>query len=384
MGTESGSAVIESSIGSAPKLSIDRVCGEQLGLSRAVPNRLILGDNCLALEALLQDQEVAGQVDLIYIDPPFATNSTFHVGKERTSTISSSRHDAIAYEDKLIGDEFLHFLRRRLVLLRQLLSDRGSIYLHIDIKMGHYVKVLMDEVFGEDNFINDITRIKSNPKNFSRRAFGNIKDVILFYSKTRNYIWNDPREPLTEEDIIRRFSKKDAEGRRYTTTPLHAPGETKDGPTGQPWRGMQPPRGRHWRQSPEELDQLDQNGLIEWSSTGNPRKIIYADEVAYKGKKIQDIWEFKDPFYPDYPTQKNLEMLKLIVAASSNPGGLVIDSFCGSGTTLIAADQLGRRWIGIDQSPHAIEVSQKRLLSEGTGNIFEVCSVSPTISAGAI
>lgn len=325
-------------------------------------NMLIFGDNLQALKALIKDPNIKGKVRLVYIDPPFATNQEFKSGEGRTSTISSSPEDEKAYEDKLVGAEYIEFLRKRFVLLREILADDGSIYVHIDWKMGHYVKVLMDEIFGQERFINDITRIKCNPKNFERKGYGNIKDMILFYSKTERYVWNEPREEMTEEDIQRLFPKVDKEGRRYTTTPLHAPGETRNGPTGQPWKGLKPPKGRHWRYSPDELSRLDEHGLIEWSSTGNPRKIIYADEVRAKGKKRQDIWEFKDPPYPTYPTEKNLEMLKVIIDASSNPDDLVLDCFAGSGTTLIAAEELGRRWIGIDNSKIAIDVVQKRLL----------------------
>lgn len=324
-------------------------------------NMLIFGDNLQTLKALIKDPNIKGKVRLVYIDPPFATNQEFKSGEGRTSTISSSPEDERAYEDKLLGAEYIEFLRKRLILLREILADDGSIYVHIDWKMGHYVKVLMDEIFGQERFINDITRIKCNPKNFERKGYGNIKDMILFYSKTERYVWNEPREEMTEEDVQRLFPKMDKEGRRYTTTPLHAPGETRNGPTGQPWRGLKPPKGRHWRYSPDELNRLDECGLIEWSSTGNPRKIIYADEVLEKGKKRQDIWEFKDPPYPTYPTEKNLEMLKVIIEASSNPDDLVLDCFAGSGTTLIAAEELGRRWIGIDNSKIAIDVVQKRL-----------------------
>ncbi len=324
-------------------------------------NMLILGDNLDVLRLLLQEKEIKGLVRLVYIDPPFATNQEFKAGSARTATISPSQEDETAYEDKLVGGEYLEFLRQRLLLLRELLAEDGSIYVHIDWKMGHYVKVLMDEIFGQERFLNDITRIKCNPKNFERRGYGNIKDMILFYSKTEHYIWHESREEMTEEDIRRLFPKLDDQGRRYTTTPLHAPGETRNGPTGRPWKGVKPPKGRHWRYSPEELDRLDQAGLIEWSSTGNPRKKIYADEVLAKGKKRQDIWEFKDPPYPSYPTEKNLEMLKVIVEASSNPDDIVLDCFVGSGTTLVAAEELGRRWIGVDNSPTAIEIAQKRL-----------------------
>ncbi|MBN2380520.1 site-specific DNA-methyltransferase [candidate division WOR-3 bacterium] len=324
-------------------------------------NRLILGDNLQVLKALTEDSEVCGKVRLIYIDPPFATNQTFRLGEERTATISSSTQDIEAYHDKLIGDDYLKFLRQRLQLLKVLLAEDGSIYIHIDCKIGHYVKVLMDDIFGQEHFINDITRIKCNPKNFSRRGYGNLKDMILFYSNNNKFVWNEPHIKMTDDDIARLFPKIDKHGRRYTTTPLHAPGETQNGETGKSWRGVPPPKGRHWRVPPIELENLDQQGLIEWSSTGNPRKIIYADDKTRKGKKLQDIWEFKDPQYPTYPTEKNLEMLEIIVSASSDPGDIVLDCFAGSGTTLVAAEKLGRRWIGIDQSEAAINTIESRL-----------------------
>ncbi|MGC2463230.1 MAG: site-specific DNA-methyltransferase [Steroidobacteraceae bacterium] len=320
-------------------------------------NKLILGENRAVLKALLD--RYAGKVGLVYIDPPFATNAHFRVGGNRANSVSSSRRDPIAYSDRLLGPAYLEFLRERLVLLRELLADRGSIYLHIDYKIGHYVKVLMDEVFGAENFRNDVTRIKCNPKNFSRTGYGNVKDMILFYSKSDSPTWREARRPLSVEQAERLFKKTEADGRRYTTVPLHAPGETTRGETSKPWRGMNPPQGRHWRSAPDVLDHLDRQGLIEWSSSGVPRKKIYLD--AGNGQKVQDIWEFKDPQHPNYPTEKNLDMLKLIVGASSNEGDLVLDCFCGSGTTLIAAEELGRNWIGIDESPHAVEATSKRL-----------------------
>jgi len=281
------------------------------------------------------------------------------MSKDKANSISRSNGDNIAYDDSLIGPKYLEFIRERLILLKELLSDKGSIYVHIDYKIGHYIKVLMDEIFGRKNFLNDLTRIKCNPKNFKRKAYGNVKDMILFYSKMGNHIWNSPKTLMSKEDLERLFKKIDKYGRRYTTIPLHAPGETMNGPTGQSWRGIMPPKGRHWRSSPSVLEELDKQSLIEWSKTGVPRKKIYADEND--GKKIQDILEFKDLQNPSYPTEKNLELLKIIVNASSNIDSFVLDCFCGSGTTLKAAQELGRNWIGIDKSEEAINVALKRL-----------------------
>ena len=322
-------------------------------------NLLLLSENLHALQYLLEVENLANKVDLVYIDPPFATGMNFTITQGRATTISNSKTGDIAYKDTLKGDEFLDFLSERLVLLRELLSDRGSIYLHIDYKIGHYVKVLMDKIFGMENFRNDISRIKCNPKNFARIGYGNVKDMILFYSKAANPIWNEPYQAYDESDIEKLFPKKDKNNRRYTTVPIHAPGETLNGKSSQAFNGIFPPKGRHWRTDVETLQQWDREGLIEWSSAGNPRKIIYADER--KGKRVQDIWEYKDPQYPDYPTEKNMELIERIVQTSSDEGSLVLDCFCGSGTTLVAAQNNGRKWIGVDLSPLAIDVTRKRL-----------------------
>ena len=328
-------------------------------------NTLIKGDNIDALKFLIEQRQLAGRVDLIYTDPPFATNVNFTITDGRASTISNSAKGDIAYTDKLLGRDFVEYIRERLLLMRELLSERGSIYLHTDYKIGHYLKVMMDEVFGIENFRNDITRVKCNPKNFKRIGYGNIKDMILFYTKTTNPIWNEPLKPYAESDIVRLFPKTDQDGRRYTTVPIHAPGESNNP---QEFKGMMPPAGRHWRTSVEIMDQWDKEGLIEWSANGNPRKIIYADEKY--GKRFQDIWtDFKDPQYPIYPTEKNIALIELIVRTSSEPDSIVLDPFCGSGTTLEASARNRRIWIGIDKSDLAIEITRKRL-EAGEGNLF--------------
>jgi adenine-specific DNA-methyltransferase len=322
-------------------------------------NMLIKGDNLDVMKMLLDAYQLRRKVDLVYIDPPFATNTVFRHHKDRTAHVSHSRSDAVAYIDTLVGPEYLEFLRERLIFIRELMSDQASIYLHIDYKIGHYVKIIMDEVFGAENFRNDITRIKCNPKNFSRKAYGNMKDLILYYTKAEKYIWNEPKHQRSEGEVKRLFTKVDINGRYYTTNPLHAPGETTNGNTGKAWKGMLPPKGRHWRYDPQVLDDLDAKGLIEWSSTGNPRKKVYADEMPYK--KLQDIWEFKDPARPIYPTEKNLDLLKTIISTSSNEHSIVFDCFSGSGGTLVAAEQLNRSWIGIDNSEVAIQIALKRI-----------------------
>ena len=186
-------------------------------------NLLINSENVNGLNYLLNEKKLRGKIDLIYIDPPFATGRNFTITKDRVSTVSVTNDGYVAYTDTLKGDEYISFLRERLLILRDLLSEKGSIYLHIDYKIGHYVKVMMDEVFGIENFRNDITRIKCSPKNFKRIGYGNIKDMILFYTKSSTPIWNEPKEDFTESDIIKLFPKIDKNGRRYTTASLHAP-----------------------------------------------------------------------------------------------------------------------------------------------------------------
>lgn len=332
-------------------------------------NLLLKGDNIDVLKYLIKERNMAGKVDLIYTDPPFATNGNFTITNGRASTISNSSKGEVAYTDKLLGMEFVNYIRERLLLMKELLSDRGSIYLHTDYKIGHYLKVMMDEVFGIENFRNDITRVKCNPKNFKRIGYGNVKDMVLFYTKGPNPIWNEPKEPYTEKDIERLYKKVDAKGRHYTTVPIHAPGESANP---KKFKGMLPPAGRHWRTDVEILEQWDKEGLIEWSNNGNPRKIVYAD--TSEGKRVQDVWmDYKDPQYPIYPTEKNIDFIKLIIKTSSNKDSIVMDPFCGSGTTLAAANSLDREWIGIDKSDLAIDTTKKRM------RIGEQCLYDPQV-----
>lgn len=319
-------------------------------------NRLYFGDNLDILRAMLDDPAVRNEVTLIYIDPPFATGGIFE-----------SRNGRHAYEDLAYGSHYLEFLRQRLIVLRELLNDRGSIYLHLDEKMAFAAKVVLDEVFGPANFRNWITRKKSNPKNYTRKQYGNISDYVLFYTKTDNYTWHRPHEEWTEAWAEREYQYvEEKTGRRYKKVPVHAPG-IRNGATGQPWRGKLPPPGKHWQYPPSVLDQLDECGEIYWSPTGNPRRKIYFDRS--KGVPVQDIWlDCRDAHNQNievtgYPTEKPLALLRRIIAASSNTGDLVLDCFSGSGTTLVTAEELDRRWVGVDASAEAIETTTKRLAS---------------------
>ena len=317
-------------------------------------NRIYLGDNLPILAALMGDESVRGKVDLCYIDPPYATQSVFH-----------SRSEKAAYMDLLKGPEYIEFLRKRLILIRELMSDHGSIYIHLDDNMAFYAKILCDEVFGKKNFRNWITRKKCNTKNYTKHQFGNVADYILFYTKTDEYVWNRPKVDWSDETMRKEYSYIEPDGRRFKKVPIHAPG-VRNGETGKPWRGVMPPTGKHWQYVPSKLEELDKKGEIFWSKNGNPRRKIYFDPAS--GIPVQDIWmDFKDAHNQNikitgYPTEKNFDMLKFIVGASTDQDSLVLDCFMGSGTTLEAADFLNRRWIGIDSSQEALDVTKKRLI----------------------
>jgi adenine-specific DNA-methyltransferase len=341
----------ERSRGFAPRL----VVGDP---ARASENLVLFGDNAEAMACLLARDHEASTIDLVYIDPPFKTGRRF-----------DGPDGQVGYSDVWSSDaEFLRFLHNRLRLVRDLMSARGALYLHLDRKYGYLARRVIDRTIGREYFRNEITRIKCNPKNATRKAYGNQSDVIYFYALP-NAIWNEHREPLTAQEIERQYPRTEEEtGRRYTTSPLYGPGETKNGPTGQPWRGMMPPKGSHWSRPPAELDALDTAGRIEWSATGNPRKVLYADESP--GNKIQDVWVFKDKggSRDSYPTEKNLEMLERIVLQSSSPDSVVLDCFMGSGTTLVAAAKHGRRFVGIDESCGSIAATVERLTRETTSS----------------
>lgn len=324
-------------------------------VEKEIKNQLIYGENLRVLRNLLENSDIAGKINLIYIDPPYATGLGFE-----------SRQQTYAYQDFREGADYLEFIRQRLILLKELLSQQGSIYVHLDQNMAFPVKILMDEIFGIKNFRNWITRKKCNPKNYTKNQYGNISDYILFYTKTDDYIWNQPFESWTDDKVMKEYQYiEEKTGRRYKKVPIHAPGERK-GATGQPWRGMLPPPGKHWQYTPETLEEMDKRGEIYWSSTGNPRRKVYLDQS--KGIAVQDIWlEFKDAHNQNikitgYPTEKNPELLKRIIQASSNSGDLILDAFVGSGTTVAVAEELKRQWIGIDNSLLAIETTIQRLV----------------------
>lgn len=313
-------------------------------------NSFILDDNFFVLNEIIRE---GVKVDLYYLDPPYGTGFDFH-----------SRDLEHAYKDSMGSAAYIEFMRRRLILMRETMADDGSIYVHIGHQMLGHLKVVMDEVFGPDNFRNIITRRKCSSKNFTSKQYANINDYILFYSKTKSYKWNKPGIVPDQNWIDREYPKFDNLGRRYKLVPVHAPG-TRNGETGQPWRDMMPPPGKHWQYTPSKLEMLDSQGDIHWSRNGNPRRKVYWSSDKKTG--LTDYWDqFRDAHHQSinitgYPTEKNLAMVKMIVEASSEKGDLVVDPFCGSGTTLHAARDLGRSYLGIDASFSAAKATLNRM-----------------------
>lgn len=325
--------------------------GKDENLIDSVPdNSFILDDNFFILNELIHKKKKA---DLFYLDPPYGTGFDFH-----------SRNLEHAYKDTMSQAAYLEFMRRRLILMRECMTEKGSIYVHIGHQMLAHLKVIMDEIFGSRNFRNLITRRKCSSKNFTRKQYSNINDYILFYSKTNSYTWNQPGVKPEQEWIEKEYPKIDNMGRRFKLVPIHAPG-TRNGETGKSWRGMLPPPGKHWQYTPGKLDELERQGDIHWSRNGNPRRKVYLS--SDKEVALTDYWEkYRDAYHQSikitgYPTEKNLQMLKMIISASSDPNDLVIDPFCGSGTTIHAARDLGRKYIGIDASFSAAKATLQRM-----------------------
>jgi DNA modification methylase len=307
-------------------------------------NKLIFGDNLQVLKTLMNDPEVKGKVRLIYIDPPFATKQEFR-----------GNQDQKAYQDKIAGAGFLEFLRKRLVFLRELLADDGGIYVHLDWKKGHYAKTLLDELFGEHNFRNEIIirRIRKNIRERTRvKTLNYGHDVIYFYAKSDSHLILPPTKPADHEG---RWHAFDAPGLR----------------TGMdyPLLGYKPPPGRHWLFSKERAEKMIAAGILRkhWK-TGKPQYFIEPGKEDLRDTVWDDITALA--FTTSYPTEKGEELLALILKTSSNRGDLVLDCFAGSGTTLAVAEKLGRRWIGVDCGKLAIYTMQKRLLNlrEQVGN----------------
>lgn len=394
-------------------------------------SQLYYGDNLDVLRRYVADESV----DLVYLDPPFNSRQDYNVlFAEKDGSQSSSQIHAFedtwewnldaqrAYEEIVerggrVADTmrafwtFLHgtdmmaylaMMAPRLVELRRVLRQTGSIYLHCDPAASHYLKILMDAVFGPQFFKNEIIWKRTSAHNSAKR-WGPVHDVILFYSRSEPAIWNRVYQGYSE-DYLNKFYRYEDESGRYTLGDLTGAGK-RHGESGLPWRGVNPTKvARHWavprpRQAglswdelsvQQKLDQLDLAGLIVWPAKGGiPRFKRYHD--VDRGVVVQDVITDIDPLSPHakerlgYPTQKPEALLERIIKASSNEGDLVLDPFCGCGTTVQVAQRLNRRWIGIDITHLAIGLIKKRLTDAFGPEIKSTYEVigEPTDYAGA-
>ncbi|MGB3414389.1 MAG: site-specific DNA-methyltransferase [Microbacteriaceae bacterium] len=334
-------------------------------------NRLIYGDNLLAMAALLAGDEthesLRGKIDLIYIDPPFDSKADYRTkielpggGVDQRPTVA----EQFAYSDTWEKGtaSYLEMITPRLVLMRELLADTGSIYVHLDWHVGHYVKLVLDEVFGKSNFKSEI--IWRNHSAHNRvNLYGNIHQTIFFYTKTDDYIWNYPTQPYSEDEVKRDF-RPDSSGRLFATSNLmvNKPGSKYE------WKGIFPAANKWWGISIERMQRLESEDKLYYSENGIPYEKRYLDNIS--GKAAQDLWIYPlDADVPykvtseqeNYSTQKPEGLLKRIIAASSNPNSIVADFFSGSGTTASSAEKLGRKWITTDLGKPAIMITRNRL-----------------------
>jgi site-specific DNA-methyltransferase (adenine-specific)/adenine-specific DNA-methyltransferase len=352
-------------------------------------NRLIFGDNLQVMKRLLSDEQVKGKVKLVYIDPPFATKQDFQ-----------GNQDQKAYQDKVGGAEFVEFIRRRLVMIRELLASDGSLYLHLDQKKCHYLKVVADEVFGEANFRNEVIWRNTNAHN-KAETYGQIHQTILFYTRSSRVAFWKQYRPRYRRYVEAHYRHSDDKG-RHRLSDLTGSG-IRTGESGRTWLGYNPTRaGRHWaipgyvydlidddisNLSPlEKLDYLHDHGFIEPPDQAGGQPQIKRWEFIGGGNAVQDLWTYQpytqgiyegtdDCIDQDvtwaigpgertgYPTQKPEGLIQRIIKSSTEQGDLVLDAFAGAGTTLAVAEKLGRRWIGIDCGKLAVYTMQKRLMN---------------------
>ncbi|MGB7296554.1 MAG: DNA methyltransferase [Candidatus Aminicenantales bacterium] len=355
-------------------------------------NTLYYGDNLDILKRYIHDESV----DLVYLDPPFKSSQNYNIlfkeknGSQAASQIRAfedtwtwSQDDEEVFADLVtkggkLADclqafrtfmgpcdmlAYLVMMAPRLSELRRVMKPTASIYLHCDPTASHYLKMLMDSVFGFGNFRNEIVWQRTGAHN-DPKQWGRVADTLLFYSKSENWLWNPQFEPYTDEYLKERYKYVDEKtGRLHWRNTMTASG----GGPAKKFRGvmMNPPPGTHWRYSQEVIDQMEKEGRIYYSPSGKPYVKSYLDEQ--KGRQIQSIWtdivmskSGKERL--GYPTQKPEALLGRIVKASSNKGDLVLDPFCGCGTTIAVAQKLERCWIGIDITHLAITLMKKRLL----------------------
>ncbi len=335
-------------------------------------NRLIWGDKKYVLPSLRP--EFAGKVSLIYIDPPFATGADFSFTAAIPETDESFNKEPNIIEQKAYRDTWGHGLDSYLqwfyettVLLRELLTEDGSIYVHVGLQVSSFIRSILDEVFGAENLRNEIVWQRFNFHADAKR-FGTVHETIWYYVKSDAAFFAKQYLPVKESLVTSHYTLSDENGRKYT---LDNPTAPAHGKAGKPMRFgnrvIAPPSGAMWRWKQENIDMLWAAGKIIFNEAGMPRVKRYLDET--EGTAIHSIWtdiraiNSQADERVNYPTQKPEALLERIIKASSNEGDLVLDCFCGSGTTAAVAEKLGRRWIACDLGRFAIHTTRKRLLS---------------------
>ncbi len=346
-------------------------------------NKLIWGDNLLVMGSLLA--QFAGKIKLIYIDPPFATGTDFSFNAPVGESGEEVSKEQTIIEEKAYRDtwgrgidSYITMMYERLVLMRDLLAEDGSIYVHCDWRVNSFIRLVLDEVFGKGNFINEIIWRRSYSHNDGNK-FGVITDTIFRYGKTANWIYNKQFKLRTDAETKEEYPLIEQEtDRRYKSVSMNAAG-----PGGAKHFGsagiLFPPSGSHWRWSQEKIDQAIKDRVIFFSTNGVPRYKQYADDI--EGKQIQNLWvdfmaiSSRSSELLNYPTQKPEALLERIIKASSNEGDLVADFFCGSGTTAAVAEKLGRRWITSDLGRWGVHTTRKRMLGIENCKPFEVLNL---------
>ena len=325
--------------------------------SSLVDTRVIYcGDN---LEQLKKLPDAC--VDLIYIDPPFNSNRNYEVfwGETKEKRAFADRHAST--------QAYIDFMRPRCVELHRVLKPTGSFYYHCDWHASHYVKVMLDQIFGENGFQNEIVWKRSSAHSDPKR-YGANHDTIFFFTKGKSWIWNTLFMPYSEEYVGQNYRYRDERGRRFRVSDMTA--NKPGGDVSYEWSGpdgkkVKPYKGRYWAYSKDKMKKMEEAGLIYYRTTGMPMLKHYLNEMP--GVTLQTFWDDIKPVISGsderlgYPTQKPLALLERIINASSNTNDIVLDAFCGCGTALVAAEILGRQWIGIDISPTACQVMAKRL-----------------------
>jgi len=325
--------------------------------SALVDTRVIYcGDNLDQLKKLPDEC-----VDLVYIDPPFNSNRNYEVfwGETKEKRAFEDRHASTA--------AYIDFMRPRCVELHRVLKKTGSFYYHCDWHASHYVKVMLDQVFGENAFVNEVVWKRQTSHNDAKqgsRHFGRLHDTLFFYARSEDYVWNQQYSPLDPAYVTSHYSQADENGRRFQWGDLRAPGGAAPS-KGNPHYVVLGVEG-YWRYSQEKMEEFIREGRVAIPPGGStPRYKRYLDES--KGLPVGSVWDDINPINSQakeslgYPTQKPLQLLERIINTSSRANAIVLDAFCGCGTALVAAENLGRQWIGIDISPTACRVMAKRL-----------------------